>query len=367
MKNMNGYNEVCPDDSGGDSLESLKAGYEFRRSSGYLGLSKSVTFAFNVTLALFFLVAGLPVFVTIALIIAMRNEGPVFYTGERFGLNKKMFVMYKFRTLPVGTQQKIGAELFNPRHQKLPFFCKFLRDTRLDELPQLFNILKGEMDFIGPRPLRPEVYRKHCSSIAGYDLRFEVRPGLIGYSQLFTPHSSPKRIRALIDNRSVGMKRSLGWDLYIIMLTIIFVLKKFLAMMGEFIWGNVFRSKVMRAYREKRFFDRVRVNKAFLSLDSMFSGQAWTGKLVNINETHFRVVSGSPVPIDSFQGTLRTDIRRGGKLRRKIAKCEVQKYLQLQSGNEEKKFIYVFAYTPVSDFNRYIIDQYYLKKSIVLF
>ena len=104
--------------------------------------------------------------------------------------------MYKFRTLPVGAQKKIGSKLLSFRHCKLPFFSKFLRDTRLDELPQLFNIMKGEMDFLGPRPLRPEIYDHMCKGITNYDLRFNVRPGLVGYSQLFTPHSSPKRIRA---------------------------------------------------------------------------------------------------------------------------------------------------------------------------
>jgi lipopolysaccharide/colanic/teichoic acid biosynthesis glycosyltransferase len=85
---------------------------------------------------------------------------PIIYKGKRLGLNKKIFYMYKFRTLPTGLDKKLGSELFSRTSIKIPFFAKFLRETRLDELPQLFNILKRDMDFLGPRPLRPEIYEK---------------------------------------------------------------------------------------------------------------------------------------------------------------------------------------------------------------
>lgn len=158
---------------------------------GYSKLSGIVIPLFNKILASLFLIIGLPVFLIIALIIKLKYGGPVFYKGIRLGMHKKPYVMYKFRTLPVGAQAILGAKEFSLKEFRLPWFSRFLRDSRLDELPQLFNILKGEMDFLGPRPLRPEIYEAYCKHIPNYDVRFLVRPGLIGFSQLCTPPQCP--------------------------------------------------------------------------------------------------------------------------------------------------------------------------------
>lgn len=110
-------------------------------------------------LAFIFIAVSSPIFIFISLLIWVRCGRPILYAGTRLGERKKPFKMYKFRTLPVGMDKKIGAELVSRLKQPLPFFVKFLRETRLDELPQLFNILKRDMDFLGPRPVRLEVYQ----------------------------------------------------------------------------------------------------------------------------------------------------------------------------------------------------------------
>ena len=145
-----------------------------------------------------------PVFLCVYLLVLITMGAPVFYVGERLGLNKRTFNIIKFRTLPLGAQKQIGGELFNHKHVAIPAVAQFLRDTRLDELPQLVNILRGEMVFFGPRPERYEVYIKQCASIPGYEARFQVPPGVIGVSQLCTPHSAPKSMRAKIDRRYVS-------------------------------------------------------------------------------------------------------------------------------------------------------------------
>ena len=147
-------------------------------------------------LSLALIIVAFPAFLLIALLITLQDRGPVFYRGIRLGRHKEPFYMYKFRTMVPDAERMIGAEIFSRSLESgtniLTWSGRFLRETRLDELPQLFNTLKGDMDLLGPRPLRPAVYEKFCSRIKGFDRRFDVRPGLFGFSQLFTPHSSPK-------------------------------------------------------------------------------------------------------------------------------------------------------------------------------
>jgi lipopolysaccharide/colanic/teichoic acid biosynthesis glycosyltransferase len=230
----------------------FKAGY----TSKYSKWSYTAITVFNVILAIFLIICSFPLGVLIALIIRGKDGGPVLYKGARLGLNKKIFFMYKFRTLPVGAQNKIGPKLLShidPLHSS---FARFFRDTRLDELPQLLNILKGEMDFIGPRPVRPEIYELVCKDIKHYDNRFIVRPGLIGYSQLFSPHSSPKRLRSMIDNLMLKQNRKLSWDLILIFITIKMVVKTVIKKLLV-IAVNYFKINIIKSFIENRFLERI--------------------------------------------------------------------------------------------------------------
>jgi lipopolysaccharide/colanic/teichoic acid biosynthesis glycosyltransferase len=154
--------------------------------TGYSKASFIINTITNITLSTVLVFCSLPLLALVALVLRFKEGGPVFYRGVRLGMNKRPFIMYKFRTLVPGAESIMGAELLTRRlgsDQKLVTdFGKFLRDTRLDELPQLFNILKGDMDFLGPRPERPAIYERICKHIKGYDKRFDVKPGLIGYS-----------------------------------------------------------------------------------------------------------------------------------------------------------------------------------------
>src|SRR5262245_61152539 len=182
--------------------------------------------AFNIALALVLIVLGSPLFLIMGILILISDGRPVIYRGERLGRGKKPFTIYKFRTLRRGAQKIIGGQLLSHEHDLAIRWGGFLRDTRLDELPQLFNILRGDINFIGPRPLRPEVYETLCKDIPGYDVCFLVKPGLLGYSQIFTPHASPKRLRSLIDYQSMKKKALAAGQLRIIGFTMLAVLEK---------------------------------------------------------------------------------------------------------------------------------------------
>ena len=336
---------------------------------GYSPLSKLSITIFNAILSPILLICAIPLFILIGLIIKLRDRGPIFYRGARLGYKKRQFTMYKFRTLPMGTQKKMGARLLSYKNGRLPFFSRFLRDTRLDELPQLFNILKEEMDFVGPRPLRPEIYNQMCKDIANYDTRFNVRPGLIGYSQLFTPHSSPKRIRAIIDNRMVYLKRHIFWDILMISATIVIVFKKICQMLFWFFCNNIIRSKVLRSYYEKRRLDRVKQKYAHVSIYSPIAKhkEDVDAILVDINEEYFQMKADKELDHKTYFFQLRKRLRRRGRVKRKSISCKGDIVKVFEVHEDRYKYACIVKLKPLTEFNGYMLDQYFLKKSIMRF
>ena len=125
-----------------------------------------------------------PVMLLVALAVRFTSRGPVIFKQERVGLHNKTFNMYKFRTMELqrpSAEQKAWTVKDDPRVTKVG---KFLRKTSLDELPQLFNILMGEMSLVGPRPERPQFVEKFKEEIPRYMIKHQVRPGLTGWAQI---------------------------------------------------------------------------------------------------------------------------------------------------------------------------------------
>ena len=356
------------------NAEALKE-FELRNAShfftvGYTTKYSKSTYAaikvFNVVLAVLLCFCSLPVGVLIAIIIRKKDGGPIFYKGARLGINKKIFFMYKFRTLPFGAQEKIGAKLLTQTNFKVSTFSRFLRDTRLDELPQLINILKGDMDFIGPRPVRPEIYEKLCRNINHYDNRFYVRPGLIGYSQLFSPHSAPKRIRSMIDNLMIVQDRKITWDLFIIIYTIMTVVEAILVK-GVKLTIKLYNVNIKKAYTEKRYQERIDLNGLVVSLQAS-SGTEFCmmdSKIININDNYFRVFSNDKLDQNKYQFKLTAKKKGKNKTKLKHAVCTGEVFRSNILKNDPAfRFEYVIQYKAVSPFNQYIIDAYFLNKSM---
>ena len=120
----------------------------------------------------------------IALLVKLTSPGPVLYRQERMSLDGSVFTMYKFRSMRVGAEDDTGAVWARPEDPRRTAFGAFLRSTSLDELPQLLNILKGEMSFVGPRPERPVFVRQFRDKIPRYMLRHRVKCGLTGWAQV---------------------------------------------------------------------------------------------------------------------------------------------------------------------------------------
>jgi lipopolysaccharide/colanic/teichoic acid biosynthesis glycosyltransferase len=142
----------------------------------------------DVVLASFFGILLLPVAVVIALIVFATSGRPVLYRGQRVGRRGRFFQMLKFRTMESGAEERIGqylgAELMQANDAELTMIGRWLKTSQLDEIPQLWNVLRGDMSFVGPRPIRPRFFAELAQDLPAYWQRLVVRPGLTGFAQV---------------------------------------------------------------------------------------------------------------------------------------------------------------------------------------
>jgi lipopolysaccharide/colanic/teichoic acid biosynthesis glycosyltransferase len=136
---------------------------------------------------LFLLIAAIPILV-IALAILATSGRPVLYRGQRVGRGGSFYTMLKFRTLRPGAEERLGPflgpELVEKTREERTRIGGWLRATQLDELPQLWNVLRGDMSLVGPRPIRPIFFEQLASELPAYWQRLVVRPGLTGFAQV---------------------------------------------------------------------------------------------------------------------------------------------------------------------------------------
>jgi len=139
---------------------------------------------FDIIFSVIFGVISLVIFPIIALAIKINSRGPLLYRQKRVGQYGKEFEIIKFRTMNEDAEKESGAVWAKEDDPRVTVLGKFLRKTRIDELPQLWNILKGEMSLIGPRAERPEFDEKLKKKIPFYEERYLIRPGLSGWAQI---------------------------------------------------------------------------------------------------------------------------------------------------------------------------------------
>ncbi|MBA7623887.1 hypothetical protein ES703_31286 [subsurface metagenome] len=194
-----------------------------QRDKALYGFFKRI---FDFVFAFILLIISLPFWLIIALIIKIDSPGPVFYKQTRIGREGKPFKIIKFRSM-IKDAEKKGAKWAEDDDKRVTKFGKFIRKTRLDELPQLWNIIKGEMSFVGPRAERPEFHQKLKSNIPFYQERYLIKPGLSGWAQIkYGYGSSIKDSFEKVQYDLYYVKnRSFPFDLAIILKTINIILR----------------------------------------------------------------------------------------------------------------------------------------------
>jgi lipopolysaccharide/colanic/teichoic acid biosynthesis glycosyltransferase len=142
----------------------------------------------DVVLSALFLVVSLPVTIPIAILLLATSGLPLFYRGDRVGRRGRVFQMLKFRTLRRGAEDRLGPylgeELVRRTKDETTRLGGWLRATQLDEIPQLWNVLRGDMSLVGPRPIRPRFFEELAAELPAYWQRLVVRPGLTGFAQV---------------------------------------------------------------------------------------------------------------------------------------------------------------------------------------
>ncbi|MGH7578851.1 MAG: sugar transferase [Gemmatimonadales bacterium] len=196
--------------------------------------------AVNVIIAGLALFVALPLVLLIALAIKLTSRGPVLYTQERVGLDRRTsgsdagnrrrtrdlggrpFTIYKFRTMQVDAERATGAVWATQNDPRITPVGRFLRQYRLDEIPQLLNVMRGEMNIVGPRPERPTIFAELREHITEYPQRQRAKPGITGLAQIYHHYDrslDDVRTKVRYDLEYIR-RRSLGEDLRIMLLTI---------------------------------------------------------------------------------------------------------------------------------------------------
>jgi exopolysaccharide biosynthesis polyprenyl glycosylphosphotransferase len=139
---------------------------------------------FDIVFSLGVILFGGALMIAIAVLIKLTSKGPILFRQDRVGLNGQIFEMLKFRTMTVASEEESDTEWSTPNSPRRTWIGAFLRKTSLDELPQFFNVLRGEMSVVGPRPERPHFVDKFTDEIDAYNTRHHLKSGITGWAQV---------------------------------------------------------------------------------------------------------------------------------------------------------------------------------------
>lgn len=186
------------------------------------GLSYTQKFfkrAMDITISFVTIIAILPLMIIAALLIKIYDGGPIVFKQKRLTINDKIFEIYKFRSMIVDAEKDGEARLASRNDCRITPVGKIIRKFRIDELPQLFNILKGDMSLVGPRPERPEIAEQYTELMPEFEFRTKVKAGLTGYAQVMGKYNTTPYDKLKLDLMYIG-NYSIFMDLKLMLMTI---------------------------------------------------------------------------------------------------------------------------------------------------
>lgn len=328
--------------------------------------------------------AIIAVFYILHLLFQARPKASFLYSGTRLGKDLKPYTMYKIRTLRKDASFEDTGNILPEGSRRELRFGKLLRDSRLDELPQLWNVIRGDMNLVGPRPMRPVVYEKVRAEISNCEFRFRVKPGMTGYAQFLTPSHAPKRIRLAIDNYYINRGNSSGRDLFLIIWTIREVVRKTITGLW---FQMICRMQIVRhrgSGREERQMQRKRFKHIWIQMsDQEFSNagsiacpadprlcspQTHGSPLIHIydiNPQALSFYSSRHLPLNSTMYFFLVGCKECETGKKKKARCIGTVYKQYPekpgSGTGSR---YVVFYEPLTPRHRYLVDHYVIHQTV---
>lgn len=189
------------------------------RNIGLSFASRIVKRSFDILISLIGILISAPITLATALCIKLEDKGAIFYCQERCTINGKHFQIYKFRSMLENAEKSGGAQLAKANDSRITRVGGFIRKTRIDELPQLINVLKGDMSLVGPRPERPEFIAENIRKIPEFAYRTKVKAGLTGYAQVYGKYNTSFLDKLKLDLLYIE-KQSIYLDLKILVMTI---------------------------------------------------------------------------------------------------------------------------------------------------
>lgn len=202
-----------PDELDGLPLVSLQG-------SPLLGWDHIFKRAFDLLLGSLILLAVSPLMILIGFLIKITSKGPVFYRQKRMGMDGRLFNILKFRTMKIDAEKETGPIWAKPNDPRRTKIGALLRKTSLDELPQLFNVLKGEMSLVGPRPERPQFVEEFKTKIPSYMLRHKIKAGMTGWAQINGWRGNTSLEKRIEYDLYYIQNWSIGFDLKILLMTL---------------------------------------------------------------------------------------------------------------------------------------------------
>lgn len=179
----------------------------------------------DLVLAIPVVIIASPIMLLASIAIKLYDKGPVLYKQTRLTKDDKEFKIYKFRSMIVDAEGDGVAKLAKEHDDRITPVGHFIRATRIDELPQIFNILKGDMSFVGPRPERPEIAKEYCKEIPEFRFRTKVKAGLTGYAQVYGKYNTTPYDKLKLDLFYIS-NYSLWTDIKLILMTVKIIFKK---------------------------------------------------------------------------------------------------------------------------------------------